>query len=571
MATREVNMNGRGHTGRDAGRLVATVAVVLALVSCHPRGPQPTDADESAAPRSPRPQPAATGRTSPARKRDASDQFFEGGKVPELRLRVGEAQLQRLREDARRYVEATLEEDGKTTYERVAIKLKGAAGSFRELHDRPALTLNVNRHRKDQRFHDLTKFHLNNSVQDESYLCERICAELCRGAGLPAPRVWYARVWLNDRDLGLYVLKEAFDRRFLERHFDDPSGNLYDGGFLLDIDADLEKDAGEGPDDFSDLRALAAACREADPSTRWRTVAKKLAVDQFVTFMALERMTCHWDGYTCNRNNYRLYFDPATGKAHFLPHGMDQMFGDPGFPLFDQPPPIATSAVLSNPAWRKAYRKRVNEMLPLFEPVKLQALVDRYVDQLRPTLERMGPGAVEQHRERAREFKERVAARYRQMLEQQSQAEPEPLEFGPQGVVEVANWAPAAESENGRLNAEQKQGRVELVITANPGDRCVASWRSRVLLAAGRYRLSGSVRGQAIDPLVEEQGVGAGLRISGGRRENRVTGTTDWQAVSVDFEVSEPIREVVLVAELRARAGEVRFRSPLQLQRLTAP
>ena len=71
----------------------------------------------------------------------------------------------------------------------VALKLKGAAGSFREWDDRPALTLNMHKFNKGGTFHGLVKFHLNNSVQDETYLHELLCSELFRRAGIPAPRV----------------------------------------------------------------------------------------------------------------------------------------------------------------------------------------------------------------------------------------------------------------------------------------------------------------------------------------------------------------------------------------------
>ena len=71
----------------------------------------------------------------------------------------------------------------------MALKLKGAAGSFREWDDRPALTLNMGKLRKGGAYHGLVKFHLNNSVQDETYLHEWLCSDLFRRApGVPAPR-----------------------------------------------------------------------------------------------------------------------------------------------------------------------------------------------------------------------------------------------------------------------------------------------------------------------------------------------------------------------------------------------
>jgi len=212
----------------------------------------------------------------PTRTPDASDTFFSKGAIPELRIQISDEQLEKLKSENRKYVRCTIVENRRTTFRDVGIKLKGAAGSFREFDDRPALTLNAGKFYRGQSFHALSKFHLNNSVQDETYIHEWLCEELFRAAGIPAPRVTHARVWLNDRDVGLYVLKEGFDRTFLKRHFDDPNGNLYDGGFLQDVDQDLEKDSGEGPDDHSDLKQLLEACREQDPGERHRKLEEVL-------------------------------------------------------------------------------------------------------------------------------------------------------------------------------------------------------------------------------------------------------------------------------------------------------
>ncbi len=157
--------------------------------------------------------------------------FFESGRVPQIRIEIVKTNMESLRRDARKYVPATVR-DGETVYTNVAIHLKGAAGSFRSVDDRPALTLNFDKFIPGQNFEGLDKLHLNNSVQDPSYMTELICGELFLAAGVPAARASHARVELNGRDLGLYVVKEGFDKKFLKRHFKDVNGNLYDGGFL---------------------------------------------------------------------------------------------------------------------------------------------------------------------------------------------------------------------------------------------------------------------------------------------------------------------------------------------------
>jgi hypothetical protein len=492
-----------------------------------------------------------------APSRDASDEFFDHGLIPQLKIELKESQSKKLREDARHYVKCKLIENGETTYADVAIKLKGAAGSFRELDDKPAFTLNMDKHVKGQSFHAIDKFHLNNSVQDESYLCEWICSDLSREAKVPTPRVTHARVWLNDRDLGLYVLKEGFDKTFLKRHFSDATGNLYDGGFVQDIDVDLEKDSGKGPDDHSDLQSLKAACLEPDPERRRAVIDERLDVDPFLSFMAFELMTVHWDGYTQNKNNYRLYFDPANGKARFLPHGMDQMFGDPGFPILEFPEPIVANAVMHHPEWRQRYRERVAELLPLFEPQRLHEKLDTVVARLQPVIQELGEEFVNAHADRVRELKERIAAREPNLREQLQNGDPSPLEFNADGIAEVADWFPAQETDDTKVEEVEIDGQKQYSIQVGESAQCVASWRRKVLLAKGRYRVEARLRTEAVVAREDDQGTGGGLRISGGKRDNQLAGDADWQTVGYDFEVLEEVRDVILVAELRATSGRM--------------
>src|SRR6185503_16845531 len=106
-------------------------------------------------------------------------------------------ELVRLRRNDREDVRATVHE-GSNVWQSVGLHVKGAAGSRRPIDDsKPALTLSFGKFIPDQRFHGLRKIHLNNSVQDPSYMCENIAGELFRKAGVPTPRVSYATVTLN--------------------------------------------------------------------------------------------------------------------------------------------------------------------------------------------------------------------------------------------------------------------------------------------------------------------------------------------------------------------------------------
>jgi hypothetical protein len=562
------------HGGRAIGynagmsRLPVLAVLVTLLAGCPSRPPQVCPAPPS--------RPTALAPPSPAPAipvRDASDDFFEQQSIPTIKIVLDPVEEQLLREDARRYVKAKLIENGETEYPNVAIKLKGAAGSFQELDGKPGFTLNAGKFQDKQRFHALKKFHLNNCVQDESFLSESLAGELCRDAGVPAARVTHARVWLNDRDLGLYVVKEGFDEGFLKRHFGDAKGTLFDGGFCTDIDAELEKDSGPNPDDRSELLALRAACQLPDLEQRWQQMEERLDVPAFLNFMALELMMCHWDGYTCNKNNYRVYFDASSGKARFLPHGMDQMFQDPGFPVLQYPGTIAAIAVTENPRWREQFRERVKELLPQFSAEALQARLDKLDQPLQTWFKSLGEEQAQQHTEVVRQFKERLVERARILREQITQPDPGPpsppgpLEFKEEGIAEIGECYPH-EPGDARIEPIDAEGMTQLFIQTGPSEQCLASWRQHVRLPEGRYRFEAKVRTAGVVPIVDEKGRGAGLRISGASRENHLEGDADWQMLHYDFKIDEPLRDVELVAELRATRGQMWIALPLRVVKL---
>lgn len=519
--------------------------------------------------------PAVSGSTPTVRVRDLSDAFFRDAKVPRIKIQISEAEVQRLRQNNREYVRCTVIENDGTKFQQVGIHLKGAAGSFRPLEDKPALTLNFDKFKKDQTFHALDKIHLNNSVQDPSYLNELVSSELFLAAGVPAPRVTHARVWLNGRDLGFYVLKEGFNKRFLKRHFAEADGNLYEGPFAQDIDGGVILMNGKGAKNFTDVKAVVNACRNPDPAKGWQRLAQVVDIDRFLTFMAMEMMTCHWDGYCSNRNNYRFYFEPRSGKMVFLPGGMDQMFQDPSFRVVNAPMnSLVTRAVMSNPQWRSRYRQRVTQLRKLFVPADpLLKRADENHRRLRPVLMAMGPSHAVNFDHHVNDFKRRLTARANFLSRPETLTEPRALSLKPGAFHMLKNWEPRVETPDARTIDDNRPGgqagaRI-LGIAAGPGGRCVASWRTRVLLSAGKYRFMARARTKGVRALQEPIGVGAGIRISGSSRNNKLEGTKGWTQLTHNFQIQQPMQEVILVAELRAAAGTAHFdASSMRLVRL---
>ena len=496
---------------------------------------------------------------------DDASSFFRGSRIPQLTVELTPDSVESLRREPRTFARCVVRDGDRIVGEAAGVKLKGAAGSFREFDDRPALTVNLDKFGGAKPWNGLEKFHLNNSVQDESLLSEWVASEIIRSAGQPATRVAHARVKLGDRDLGVYVLKEGFDEHFLARNFRNAQGNLYDGGFCQDVDGELERDEGEVGELRADLRAIAEACADSDMKSRWKRLDTLVDIDDFTRFMALEAMLGHWDGYTFNSNNYRVYLEPGR-KARFLCHGMDQCFQDPGASVLDGPVSMVARSVMRNPEWRKLYRRQITRLLDEFDAKRLAKRIEPVQRRLQEALREVSPETAAAQADRAREFLARVVAREASLREQSVAPEPKPPVFRKGQPVRITGWHPMSESEDAAVEEVEIGGSRWYRIACGASGSCVAGWRRSVLLAKGAYRLEAFMRTDGVAALGEQSapGVGAGVRVGGGIRAGQGADAeglgSGERAVRFTFEVAEELADVDLVLELRASRGAAWFR-----------
>lgn len=319
---------------------------------------------------------------------DAAAEAFFRGPILRFEVQVGAAEWESLRNEPRKPVPATVVV-GPHRFEKVSIHVKGAAGSTRPVDENPALTLNFNRLNPGQSAFGLHKLHLNNSVQDPSRMTELVASTLYREAGIPTARATQAWVSLNGRNLGLYVVKEGYDKMFLRRNFPGgpgTPGDLYDGGFLRDIDQDLDREVGRGTNDYASLKLLRQAVEKPDAQLI-EALGKVLDLERFLTFCALQSITEDWDGYARNRNNYRLYYEPVSGRFHFIPHGMDQLFGNPDQTLYPAWGGIVAHRLLELPEFQVRYLNRIRQIRSsLFTKRHLEEILDSATARLDASL-----------------------------------------------------------------------------------------------------------------------------------------------------------------------------------------
>jgi len=470
--------------------------------------------------------------------------------------------------------QATVVEGGRV-YTNATVQLKGFT-TFQPIDGLPSLTLNFDSAASKQKFHGLEKISLNNSLQDATRLHEKLSRELFAAAGVPVPQADYAVVTLNGRELGLYVLAEGFDKEFLRRHFQRTDGNFYEGGILRDIDQPLQLSPGKNPTNHSGVQRLISASREPDADRRWRALEAALDMDRFLSMMAMETILCHSDSYSMNRNNYRLYHDPATDKMVFMPHGMDRVLGTHRSPLeLPVVPPslgLVARAVLSTPEGCRRHVERVGVLFTnIFQPDRLCRRVLEIDARIisaktnRPTEQWFDqrPGREAAHD--AENLCERISRRAAELrLQFQHVAEliaPVPnARFDSNGLARLEAWKPKLRLGQPEImcEAEVQDGQPILHLRA-PNGPLTAALHATVNVPLGNYRLRGQLK--VIGAADATNFVSTTmLRYSTGRFDITRQHLNSW-AIDFPFGVSEARTpdEIEFICEIRSDASEVWF------------
>lgn len=271
-------------------------------------------------------------------------------------------------------------------YERVLLPvtahLKGVYGSLRTLDGKASFSLDLNAARPGGTLRGQKKIKLNNMVQDPSGVHEWLTYGLFRAAGLWAPRVGYAQVYVNGEYWGVYTNVEAEDDVFLDRNFGEHGGNLYEGAYGVDFydgyEEYFECDECPFPDDRSDITAVTTVLNGVATDAALAELDTLVDMDSFLTVMAVEAVALHWDGYT-TANNYRIFNDPGQGRFELIPWGTDQTWIDEYYDPWSGYGRLLTFCI-ENPTCEAQYEARLLEIADLAESLDLPS---RLVELLR--------------------------------------------------------------------------------------------------------------------------------------------------------------------------------------------
>jgi len=264
--------------------------------------------------------------------------FFSHDTIHTIDITLPSSSWGALFADPYTYAQAGVTVDGEAVTD-VGVRLRGKIGSFRDLNGKPKFKIDFNQYVEGQRFYGLETLSLNNEVADCSYLKEPIGYALFEEMGVPAPRTGFAAVTVNGAPYGLYVIIETPDDRFLDRAYEEPGGNLYDGKYIWYGDYSYTLlDFGDGVDDLyqleegtdvgnADIAAISDALFAARAGGNfYEDMGAVLDWDNFHRVWAGEQWLGQNDGYVLNTNNYRVYFDPTDGLAKLVPWDLDNTF-----------------------------------------------------------------------------------------------------------------------------------------------------------------------------------------------------------------------------------------------------
>jgi hypothetical protein len=189
-------------------------------------------------------------------------------------------------------------------------------GGWSRRCDKLQFVVSFNEVQSSGRFHGLRKLVFDAPWYDETLLRERVAFSYMKDLGVPYSCVNHAKLKVNGEDYGVYVNVERVDKEYLERHFEQSQGDLYQyEGSFWETQPELKNHQTTG--DLAPMRAFDAATSASE-------LEPIIDVNQFLDVLAgmamLPDADSYWAGVEINAYFYR---HPTRGML-LIPYDMDQ-------------------------------------------------------------------------------------------------------------------------------------------------------------------------------------------------------------------------------------------------------
>ncbi len=285
-----------------------------------------------------------------------SGYLFDDDEVRTYEIVLSEEALAEIDNDptAEQYVEGQLRFEGETLT--VGIRYKGSVGAWigcvadsnlanpsgEKTCTKLSVKLKINWDGSDAEFFGQRRLQFHSMNLDPSQLHDRLGYWLFREMGVSAPRAVHSRLLVNGEYVGLFLLVEQIDKRFVGANFNDDDGNLYKEVWPTNADGTAQNDSAyqdalrtneDSNPSFGIIGGFAEAIAAADEETAVDVLEQWTDVDEALRLLVVDRTIRNDDGIfhwycfaLCAPHNFYWYEDPGDEKLHLIPWDLDHAF-----------------------------------------------------------------------------------------------------------------------------------------------------------------------------------------------------------------------------------------------------
>lgn len=323
--------------------------------------------------------------------------LFDKKSLSEIRLTFSQNNWADALDSLRLYgdnmLQGTVSIDG-VTYNQIGARFRGN-NSYQMGMKRNPMHLKLNLVNKNQQHQGYTSIKLSSALRDPSMVREMLYSEIA-AKYIPTPQTCYAKLYVNNEYIGVFVILESVDGQFYKNNFGSDNGASFKAGvdykpdmapgckqnlfgsleyeeWIKCYSGNFEMGSAEGWEELQDLTKVL--------NKDVKNIEKVLDVDNALWMLALNNVLVNLNSYSGNYSvNYYLFRD-NNGKFHTIPWDLNLSFGSyknigkgsdldlKGLqrldPLLhsDNPYKPLISQLLKDPYYKKVYLSHIRQIL----------------------------------------------------------------------------------------------------------------------------------------------------------------------------------------------------------------
>jgi hypothetical protein len=207
-----------------------------------------------------------------------------------------------------------------------------------------SIKLAIDKYAEDKEFKGLRKLNLIGNHNDPTYVREKLFYHCWEKAGFAPRRISFVEVYINNINYGICSNVEEVDKQWLQRVYNNDSGNLYKCSWGADLkfqgnnpstyksfmtggSRTYDLQTNESNDTYIDLTEFIKTVNGPNDSHYLTYLDTIFDYKNYLKALALDVYTGNWDNYAYNANNYLLWHDSVEGKFKFITFDTDNTFG----------------------------------------------------------------------------------------------------------------------------------------------------------------------------------------------------------------------------------------------------